>query len=70
MIDAAEDREIFKGILDKLGLHQPPNGMATDAARAVQIASEIGYPVLVRPSFVLGGRPCRSVTTSVWFANT
>ncbi|ADG66185.1 carbamoyl-phosphate synthase, large subunit [Planctopirus limnophila DSM 3776] len=56
MIDAAEDREIFKGILDKLGLHQPPNGMATDAARAVQIASEIGYPVLVRPSFVLGGR--------------
>ncbi|MBA4029943.1 MAG: carbamoyl phosphate synthase large subunit [Planctomyces sp.] len=59
MIDAAEDREIFKGILDKLGLRQPPNGMATDASRAVQIASEIGYPVLVRPSFVLGGRAMR-----------
>ena len=56
MIDAAEDRKRFQQILEKLGLHQPPNGTAFDAQGARLIASEIGYPVLIRPSFVLGGR--------------
>ncbi|NOX54194.1 MAG: carbamoyl-phosphate synthase large subunit [Planctomycetes bacterium] len=56
MIDAAEDRERFQAILRKLGLHQPPNGTATDAEGARQVAARIGYPVLVRPSYVLGGR--------------
>ncbi|MSP32521.1 MAG: carbamoyl-phosphate synthase large subunit [Pseudolabrys sp.] len=56
MIDLAEDRERFKKLLDKLKLRQPQNGIATspDAARA--IADEIGYPVVIRPSYVLGGR--------------
>ena len=56
MIDAAEDRKRFQEILDRLGLRQPPNGTATDAHGARRIANEIGYPVLVRPSYVLGGR--------------
>ncbi|WP_373652335.1 carbamoyl-phosphate synthase large subunit [Schlesneria sp. DSM 10557] len=56
MIDAAEDRKRFQGILQKIGLRQPPNGTAFDAAGARIIANEIGYPVLIRPSFVLGGR--------------
>ncbi|RLS76487.1 MAG: carbamoyl-phosphate synthase large subunit [Planctomycetota bacterium] len=56
MIDAAEDRKRFQGILEKLGLRQPPNGIAFDAHGARLIANQIGYPVLIRPSFVLGGR--------------
>ncbi len=56
MIDAAEDRERFKVILERIGLRQPPNGTASDAQGARLIANEIGYPVLIRPSFVLGGR--------------
>ena len=56
MIDAAEDRKRFQGILEKIGLRQPPNGTAFDAQGARGIANEIGYPVLIRPSFVLGGR--------------
>ena len=55
-IEAAEDREFFKQLVTKLGIRQPDNGTATDADQAVRIAGEIGYPVLVRPSFVLGGR--------------
>ena len=55
-IDLAEDRNLFKNVLDKLGLHQPPNGIASDNEGAVAIAERIGFPVLVRPSFVLGGR--------------
>ena len=55
-IDAAEDRERFQAILQKLGLRQPPNGLATDTEGARTIAQRIGYPVLVRPSYVLGGR--------------
>ena len=55
-IDRAEDRERFKELLQKLGLNQPPNGTATSAEEAKEIASRIGYPVLVRPSYVLGGR--------------
>lgn len=56
MIDAAEDRERFQAILNKLGLHQPPNGLASEIDGAKRVASAIGYPVLVRPSYVLGGR--------------
>ena len=56
MIDAAEDRDRFAEILKSIGLRQPPNGTATDAAGARKIAERIGYPVLVRPSYVLGGR--------------
>ncbi|MEE9394106.1 MAG: carbamoyl-phosphate synthase large subunit [Planctomycetota bacterium] len=55
-IDAAEDRERFKEIVDKLGVRQPPNGMAASRDEARLIANRIGYPVLVRPSYVLGGR--------------
>jgi carbamoyl-phosphate synthase large subunit len=56
MIDVAEDRERFQQMLQQLGLRQPPNGMAYDAAGAVRIAERVGFPVLVRPSYVLGGR--------------
>ncbi len=55
-IDMAEDRERFGKLVDKLGIRQPPNGIAFDLAGALEIASRIGYPVLVRPSYVLGGR--------------
>ncbi len=55
-IDIAEDRRRFDAIARKLGLQQPPNGTATSVGEAVEIASRIGYPVLVRPSYVLGGR--------------
>ena len=55
-IDRAEDRELFKQMLDKVGLRQPPNGTAFTNDEAVAVAKRIGYPVVVRPSFVLGGR--------------
>ncbi len=55
-IDAAEDRELFSALITRLGIDQPPNGMAANAAQALAAADRIGYPVLVRPSFVLGGR--------------
>ncbi len=56
MIDAAEDRERFQEILNTLDLKQPPNGIAIDVEGACAQAKRIGYPVLVRPSYVLGGR--------------
>ena len=56
MIDAAEDRERFQEILHELNLHQPPNGIAVDSESARAAAVAIGFPVLVRPSYVLGGR--------------
>ena len=56
MIDAAEDRERFKLLIDKLGLKQPPNRTARTEAEALVLAQEIGYPLVVRPSYVLGGR--------------
>jgi len=55
-IDAAEDREKFAQVLERLGLKQTPNGIAVDVEGARTSAARIGYPVLVRPSFVLGGR--------------
>jgi carbamoyl-phosphate synthase large subunit len=55
-IDRAEDRERFDALLTKLGLMRPRAGIAKDVAEAKRIAGEIGYPVLVRPSYVLGGR--------------
>ena len=55
-IDRAEDRERFKELLPRLGLRQPANGTATSVDGAVAIAHDIGYPVIVRPSYVLGGR--------------
>ena len=55
-IDRAEDREQFQAFLQKLGLRQPTNGIAKHVGEAFDIARSIGYPVLVRPSYVLGGR--------------
>jgi carbamoyl-phosphate synthase large subunit len=55
-IETAEDRQLFATMLDKLGLRQTPNGSATSTEGAIEIAKKVGYPVLVRPSFVLGGR--------------
>ncbi|MCG9083477.1 carbamoyl-phosphate synthase large subunit, partial [Laribacter hongkongensis] len=56
MIDAAEDRERFQQLLNELGLKQPPNRTARAPQEALQLAEEIGYPLVVRPSYVLGGR--------------
>ena len=56
MIDAAEDRERFQKMLQDLGLRQPPNRTARTEADALALAQEIGYPLVVRPSYVLGGR--------------
>ena len=55
-IDLAEDRERFAALVEKLGLKQPANGLARSRDEAVAVASRIGYPVLMRPSYVLGGR--------------
>jgi len=55
-IETAEDRQLFAAMLDKLGLRQTPSGSAITTDEAVEVANKIGYPVLVRPSFVLGGR--------------
>jgi carbamoyl-phosphate synthase large subunit len=54
-IDRAEDRERFKQLIDQIGLVQPPNGTATNLEEARKIAAEIGYPIVIRPSYVLGG---------------
>ena len=56
MIDAAEDRERFQKLLNDLGLRQPPNRTARNETDALRLAAEIGYPLVVRPSYVLGGR--------------
>ena len=61
VIDMAEDREKFSQFIKKLGLKQPDNGTAFTKEEALIIANRIGYPVLVRPSFVLGGRAMRTV---------
>jgi carbamoyl-phosphate synthase large subunit len=62
-IDIAEDRKLFSEMVERLGLRQPPNGMATNVAEAVAIAEKLTYPVLIRPSFVLGGRAMMIVYT-------
>jgi carbamoyl-phosphate synthase large subunit len=56
VIDLAEDRDQFRAMMDKLGIPMPEAGMATTVEEAVEIAGRIGYPVMVRPSYVLGGR--------------
>ena len=60
-IDRAEDRELFRELLLRLGLKQPPSGTATSLEDALKVAEKIGYPVLVRPSYVLGGRAMRII---------
>lgn len=60
-IDAAEDRERFQKVLNDLGLKQPPNRIARTEEEALTLAEEIGYPLVVRPSYVLGGRAMQVV---------
>ena len=60
-IEIAEDRKLFAAMLDKLGIPQPPNGIATNEEEALAAARKLGYPVLLRPSFVLGGRAMQIV---------
>jgi carbamoyl-phosphate synthase large subunit len=60
-IRRAEDRDEFAAMIRKLGLNQPPNGMACSTEEALKVAHELTYPVLIRPSFVLGGRAMRIV---------
>ena len=60
-IDRAEDRDQFQAMLEKLGLRQPENGIAHSYEEAKSVAQDIGYPVMVRPSFVLGGRAMKIV---------
>ncbi len=60
-IEVAEDRKLFAAMLDRLQIPQPPNGTATTVEEAVAVASRLTYPVLVRPSFVLGGRAMQIV---------
>jgi carbamoyl-phosphate synthase large subunit len=71
-VDLAEDRERFAALCDDLGVAVPPWGVAGDAGEAIDVAERIGYPVLVRPSYVLGGRSMRvcydaeSVAAAAW----
>ena len=60
-IEIAEDRKLFAAMLNKLNIPQPPNGLATNATEALEASKRLGYPVLVRPSFVLGGRAMQIV---------
>ncbi|PCI32456.1 MAG: carbamoyl phosphate synthase large subunit [Alphaproteobacteria bacterium] len=64
-IDLAEDRERFQQLVNKLGLRQPDNGLATNTEEAVKVAEKIGYPILIRPSYVLGGRAMEIVYDTV-----
>ncbi|MFA5865121.1 MAG: carbamoyl-phosphate synthase large subunit [Phycisphaerae bacterium] len=68
-IQMAEDRELFQKLLNELGMLQPQNGTATNAKEAVAAARKIGYPVLVRPGFVLGGRGMEIVYDDKTLAN-
>ncbi|MBP7506506.1 MAG: carbamoyl-phosphate synthase large subunit [Prolixibacteraceae bacterium] len=60
-IDLAEDRDRFRHVMEKLGIPQPESGMASTLEEALKIADRIGYPLMVRPSYVLGGRAMRIV---------
>lgn len=64
-IDLAEDRERFRDLIQRLGLTQPRSGIARSEDEAVRVASQIGYPIVVRPSYVLGGRAMEIVYTEV-----
>ncbi len=66
-IEKAEDREFFKRLAEQVGVKQPANGTATDLAGALAVARRVGFPVLVRPSFVLGGRAMAIVYTEPFF---
>ena len=68
-IDLAEDREQFAALVNKLGLKQPDNGIARSRDEAIAVAERIGYPVLMRPSFVLGGRAMEIVDTPAQLDN-
>ena len=56
VIDLAEDRDLFREMMEKLEIPMPESGMAVNVEEAIEIANQIGYPVMVRPSYVLGGR--------------
>lgn len=60
-IDLAEDRDRFRHIIKKLGIPQPESGMATNLKEAMEIAARIGYPLMIRPSYVLGGRAMKII---------
>ncbi|MDX9812324.1 MAG: carbamoyl-phosphate synthase large subunit, partial [Bacteroidales bacterium] len=60
-IDLAEDRDMFRHIITKLGIPQPESGMASSLEEALEIASRIGYPLMIRPSYVLGGRAMKII---------
>ncbi|HQV02844.1 MULTISPECIES: carbamoyl-phosphate synthase large subunit [unclassified Novosphingobium] len=68
-IDLAEDRERFAALVNKLGLKQPANGIARSRDEAVAVANRIGYPVLMRPSYVLGGRAMEIVDSEAQLDN-
>jgi carbamoyl-phosphate synthase large subunit len=68
-IDLAEDRERFAALINKLGLLQPANGIARSRDEAIAVADTIGYPVLMRPSYVLGGRAMEIVDTQAQLEN-
>jgi carbamoyl-phosphate synthase large subunit len=68
-IDLAEDRERFAALVNKLGLKQPENGIARSREEAIAVADRIGYPVLMRPSYVLGGRAMEIVDTQSQLEN-
>ena len=68
-IDLAEDRERFAALINKLNLKQPENGIARSRDEAIKVADTIGYPVLMRPSYVLGGRAMEIVDTQVQLEN-
>ncbi len=68
-IDLAEDRERFAALVNKLGLKQPENGIARSRDEAIAVADRIGYPVLMRPSYVLGGRAMEIVDTQAQLEN-
>ncbi len=68
-IDLAEDRERFAALVNRLGLKQPANGIARSREEAIKVAETIGYPVLMRPSYVLGGRAMEIVDTQAQLEN-
>ncbi|MEY4999895.1 MAG: hypothetical protein RIS00_1939, partial [Pseudomonadota bacterium] len=68
-IDLAEDRERFAALINKLKLKQPENGIARSREEAIKVADSIGYPVLMRPSYVLGGRAMEIVDTQAQLEN-